>query len=328
MGWYIKDLYIKSKVVLAPMAGISNYAYMKIVEKFGCGLCYTELISSEAIVRNNKKTLDMLKGYEKIKIPVALQLFGSNPNVLAFAAKKVLEIHKFPIIDINMGCPVPKVSQRAKAGAYLLKDLNKIKEIVEAVCSSVDVLVSVKIRTGWDKESINAKEVAKVCEDAGASLICVHGRTRSMGYSGKADLGIIKEVKESVNIPVIGNGDIKTSDDALYMLNETLVDAVMVGRGAIGNPWIFKNINNKLEGLEDINITKDDKINTLIEHINYLLEVFDENKACLEARRHISDYLKGLKGANIIKTKIYKMNNIHDIILLLEEFKYNEKCCD
>ena len=189
--WQIGNIKIKNRVVLAPMAGISNPAFIKIVTEMGCGLAYTELISAEAIVRNNKKTFDMLNGIEKLKIPVGIQLFGSNPESLASAAKIITDLYKNVFIDINMGCPVPKVALHSEAGSALLKNPNKIKAIVESVVKAVNVPVTVKIRSGWDDKSINAVEVAKVCESAGASAITVHPRTRAQGYEGKANWEII-----------------------------------------------------------------------------------------------------------------------------------------
>jgi len=235
MKWKIGNITIKNQVVLAPMAGVSNPSYMKICEEMGLGYAITELISSEAIVRNNKKTFEMLNGIEELKIPVAVQLFGGNPKVMAEAAKIIVEKYNIKIIDINMGCPVPKVAVRSQAGSGLLKDLDRIYEIVSTVSSSVDAFVTVKIRSGWDSNNINAIEVAKIIEKAGANAITVHPRTKSQGYSGTADWNIIKEVKQNVTIPVIGNGDIKSPELAKKMLEETGCDAIMIGRALLGN---------------------------------------------------------------------------------------------
>ena len=321
MKWKIGNIEIKNQIVLAPMAGISNPSYMKICEEMGVGYAITELLSAEAIVRENKKTLEMLNGIDKLNIPVAIQIFGSDAATMAKAAQIITNLHQKVLIDINMGCPVPKVAVRAQAGSALLKDPDKIFDIVSSVVSAVNVPVTVKVRSGWDSNHINAVEVAKVIEKAGASAICVHPRTRSQGYSGKADWNIIKEVKENVSIPVIGNGDIKSPEDAKRMLEETKCDAVMIGRGVLGNPWLIKNIVNYLDGKEVIDVSIVDRIDMCLKHLKLLDSLKNEKLACLEIRNHISWYFKGIKGANELKNKVYQTTNIHDIILLLNEFK-------
>ena len=226
------------------------------------------------------------------------------------------------IIDINMGCPVPKVAVRAQAGSALLKNPEKIKDIVSSVVSSVPIPVTVKIRSGWDSEHINAVEVAKICEEAGASAICVHPRTRSQGYSGKADWSIIKQVKDAVSIPVIGNGDITTVYDAKRMIDETNCDLVMIGRGVLGNPWLIKQVNAYLEDnviLPDP--TSIERIDMCLEHLHNLYELKDEKLAVLEIRNHIAWYLKGLPNSNEIKNKIFLQKNISVIIEILNEYR-------
>ncbi len=318
----IGNIEIKNKVILAPMAGISNYAFIKICEEMGLGYAVTELISSEGIVRGNKKTFEMLKGIENLTIPIAIQLFGSNEEVMAKAAKVINERYPKSIIDINMGCPVPKVSVRASSGSGLLKNPEKVFKIVSSIVEAVDVPVTVKIRSGWDHNSINAVEIAKICEKAGASLITIHGRTRSDGYSGKVDLEIIKKVKSSVKIPVIGNGDIKDIYSAKKMIEETLVDGIMIGRGALGNPWLLKEINEYLENGKIIEKpTLNEKIDIAIKHINYLLEIKKEKTVLLESRTNLAYYLKGLKNSNETKNIIYTLANIDDIIDLLIKYK-------
>ncbi len=317
----IGSIKINGKVALAPMAGISNPAYMKIVEKMGCSYAITELISSEAIVRNNKKTLDMLAGYDTLNMPVALQLFGSNPDTLAKAAK-VIEENGFKIIDLNFGCPVPKVAVRSEAGSALLKYPQKIKEIVSRVVSSVSIPVTVKIRSGWDFNSINAVEIAKICEEAGASLITIHARTRSQGYSGKADWNIIKEVKEAVNIPVIGNGDVTDIYKAKEMLDTTGCDMVMIGRAALGNPWIFNEVSKYLENGEIVSKPSYiDKIDMALEHLTNLCELKSERTAVLEIRNHIGWYLRNVPLGKEIKNKIFKETDINVIIDILNAYK-------
>ncbi|MBR3199374.1 MAG: tRNA dihydrouridine synthase DusB [Bacilli bacterium] len=313
--WKIGNIKIKNKIVLAPMAGISNPAYIKICEEMGLGYAITELISAEAIIRNNKKTLEMLKGYDKLNIPVAIQLFGSNEEVMGKAAKIVSEKYNFKIIDINMGCPVPKVALSAEAGSALLKNPKKVEAIVKSVVNSVDIPVTVKIRSGWDYEHINAVEIAKICEKAGAKAITVHGRTRSQGYSGKADLDIIKKVKEIVKIPVIGNGDIKTKENAKHMLEYTKCDAIMIGRGALGNPWLINNIVNN----EEKKPTNNDRVDMIKKHFKYLLEIKPEKTALLEMRTHAAYYLKGMPNSTKIKEKIFKTKTKEEFLKIIEE---------
>ena len=320
MEWNIGNVKIKNQIVLAPMAGISNSAYRKICKEMGCGLIYAEMVSDKAITFGNEKTINMLY-MEESERPLAQQIFGSDKESFVEAAKYIYLNMKPDIIDINMGCPVPKVAVRAQAGSALLKDVDKIYDIVSAVVKAVPIPVTVKIRSGWDNKHINAVEVAKVVEKAGASAICVHPRTRSQGYSGKADWSIIKSVKEAVSIPVIGNGDVKTPLDAKRMLEETGCDAVMIGRGVLGNPWLIKNCINYLSGKEILDVTVEDRIDMCLKHLEYLNSLKSEKLACLEIRNHIGWYFKGIKGSNELKNKVYKTTNIHDIICLLKEFK-------
>ena len=321
MTWKIGNVEIKNQVVLAPMAGICNSAFRRIIKEEGAGLIYAEMVSDKALVYESKKTEDMLymTDYER---PISQQIFGSDKTSFVEAAKIVYEKMKPDIIDINMGCPVPKVAVGAKAGAALLKKPEKIYEIVSEVVKNVPVPVTVKIRSGWDKDHINAVEVAKVCERAGASAICVHGRTRSQRYEGISDWNIIKKVKENVSIPVIGNGDIKTVYDAKRMLEETGCDAIMIGRACLGNPWLIKDTVNYLENnILPKEVTKEERIDMCIKHLNYLLEVKNEKTSVLEMRSHIAWYLKGLEGSNEIKRKIFVSTTKEDIINILNEFK-------
>lgn len=320
MEWKIGNVEISNQVVLAPMAGICNSAYRQICKEMGCGLIYAEMVSDKAITYNNQKTIDMLYMTD-MERPISQQIFGSDKESFVAAAKYIEQNMHPDIIDINMGCPVPKVAVRAQAGSALLKDPIKIYDIVSSVVSSVSVPVTVKIRSGWDSKHINAVEVAKIVEKAGASAICVHPRTRSQGYSGKADWNIIKEVKQSVSIPVIGNGDIKCPEDAKKMIDETNCDAVMIGRGVLGNPWLIRNIVSYLDGGEITLPSINDRIDMCLKHLELLKSLKSEKVACLEIRNHISWYFKGICGANELKNKVYQTSNIHDIILLLNEFK-------
>ena len=320
MEWNIGSVKIKNQVVLAPMAGICNSAFRRICKEMGCGLIYAEMVSDKAITYNNKKTIDMLYMTEEER-PIVQQIFGSDKESFVVAAKYIYENMHPDIIDINMGCPVPKVAVRAQAGSALLKNPEKIYEIVKAVVEAVPIPVTVKMRSGWDHKNINAVEVAKIVEKAGASAICVHPRTRSQGYSGSADWSIIKDVKENVSIPVIGNGDIKSPEDAKRMIDETNCDAVMIGRGVLGNPWIIKNTIDYLDGKPIFDVSNKEKIDMCLHHLDYLNSLKDEHLACLEIRNHIGWYLKGMKDGNIVKNNIYQTSNIRDIIDILNEFK-------
>ncbi len=319
----IGNVEIKNNVVLAPMAGISNSAYRTIIKEMGAGLIYAEMVSDKALVYESKKTEDMLymTDYER---PISQQIFGSDVDSFKKAAKIVYEKMKPDIIDINMGCPVPKVAVSAQAGAALLKNPEKISETVKAVVNAVPVTVTVKIRSGWDSNSINAVEVAKMCEKAGASAICVHPRTRSQKYEGLSDWSIIKDVKDNVSIPVIGNGDIKTIYDAKRMIDETGCDAIMIGRGVLGNPWLIRDIINYLkDGSIPNKVTKDEKIDMCIKHLNYLLEFKSEKTSVLEMRSHIAWYIKGLEGSNEIKKRIFLSNTKEEVLNILNEFRKN-----
>ena len=318
--WKIGNIEIKNKVVLAPMAGISNPAYLKIAEEMGCGWAITELISAEAIVRNNQKTFDMLNGIEKLTMPISIQLFGANKESLAKAAKIITNKYPNVLIDINMGCPVPKVAMHAHAGSGLLKEPDKVYEIVNSVVKAVSVPVTVKIRSGWDSNSINALEIAKICEKAGAKAITIHARTRAQGYSGKADWNIIKEVKQNVNIPVIGNGDVKTPLDAKKMLDITGCDAIMIGRAALGNPFIIKNTVHYLEKGELLKEpTTKEKINMIKKHLDYLVQIKPEKTALLEMRTNACYYLKGISNTSSIKKELFQTKTKTEFLKIIEK---------
>ena len=318
----IGNVKIKNRVALAPMAGISNASYMKICEEMGVGYVVSELISAEAIIRDNKKTFDMLDGFDKLSIPFAIQIFGGDPIVMGRAASIICNKYHPSIIDINMGCPVPKVALRSCAGSSLLKNPSLVYSVVKSVVDSVNIPVTVKIRSGWDSNSINAVEIAKVIESAGASAICVHPRTRAQGYTGHSDWNIIKLVKESVSIPIIGNGDINSCYDAKDMIDSTNCDAVMIGRACIGNPWIIRDCVNYIEsGISPSIVSLSDRISMIKKHINYLLEIKPERVVVLEMRMHISKYLKGIKGVASVNVLINKANSISDIYSILDSLE-------
>lgn len=328
MKWKIKNIEIKNQIVLAPMAGVSNPAYIKICEEMEAGYAITELISAEAIVRGNKKTFDMLKGLDQLNIPVAVQIFGSNPDTMAKASRILVDLYQIKLIDINMGCPVPKVAVKSQSGSALLKNPQLVYDIVSSVVSSIPVPVTVKIRSGWDNNSINAVEIAKICEQAGASAITIHPRTRSQLYTGQADLNIIKQVKEAVTIPVIGNGDIKDISSAKHMLEYTKCDAIMIGRGLLGNPWLIKEINTYLETGKTIpKPTNEDRINMCHHHLKYLLKFKPERVAVLEMRSHLSWYIKGMPYHKDVQSQIFKAKNEEEITQILDNYQkrlYNE----
>ncbi len=320
----IGNVEIKGPIVLAPMAGISNSAYRKIIKDMGADLIYAEMVSDKAIVYENAKTFDLLKmtDYER---PITQQIFGSDKDSFVKAAKVIEKTMHPDIIDINMGCPVPKVAVRAQAGSALLKDPSKIYEIVKAVVEAVEVPVTVKIRSGWDEAHINAVEVAKTCEKAGAKAIAIHARTRSQGYSGKADWSIIKRVVEAVDIPVIGNGDVTTPELAKKMLEETGCQAVMIGRGVLGNPWLIRQTKEYLETGRITTIPSNrEKIEMIKKHYELLVEDKSETLALLEIRSHAIWYLKGMPRSAEIKNKICTSKSSDEIFAILKD--YYETC--
>ena len=318
--WKIGNVEIKNQIVLAPMAGISNTSYRKIIKEMGAGLIYAEMVSDKAIMYGNEKTFTLLKMDESER-PIAQQIFGADIDSFVSAAKEVEKTMKPDIIDINMGCPVPKVAIRSQAGSALLKDHDKIYEIVKAVVEAVNVPVTVKIRSGWDEKHINAIEVAKQIERAGASAITVHPRTRAQGYSGKADWSIIKKVKEAVNIPVIGNGDVTSCYLAKQMLDETGCDAVMIGRGVLGNPWLIRESVSYLEnGIVPERPTPKEIVTMLKKHFNLLLEDKGEKPAVLEIRNHALWYIKGLPNSASIKNQICSTKDKNEIFNIFENY--------
>ena len=320
MGFKIGNVEIKNNVCLAPMAGVCDSAFRTIIKSMGCGLIEAEMVSDKAIMYGSNKTKDMLymTDYER---PISQQIFGSDVESFKIAAKYIYENMKPDIIDINMGCPVPKVAISAQAGSALLKDPDKVYEIVKAIVDVVPIPVTVKIRSGWDSDSINAVEIAKIVEKAGASAITVHPRTRAQGYSGNADWNIIKQVKEEVSIPVIGNGDIKSCYDAKRMMDETGCDAIMIGRGVLGNPWLIKECIDYLEkGIEPKEVSIEERIDMLKKHAELLVKTKSEKVAMLEMRTHAAYYIKGLPNSTDMKNKIFQMKTKEELFNLLDEY--------
>ena len=306
MKWKIGNVEINNRIVFAPMAGVSNISYRTIIKEMGAGLIYSEMISTLGIAYNGKKTIELIN-FEENERPISIQIFGSDVSSFVNAAKYIEQNFKPDIIDINMGCPVPKVAIKSQAGSALLKDPDKIYEIVKNVVDNTNTPITVKIRSGWDDKHINAVEVAKKIESAGASAIAIHARTRSQGYSGNANWNIIKEVKENVKIPVIGNGDIKTIMDAKRMLEETKCDAVMIGRATLGNPWFIKECVEYIENNKIIpKPTNEEKINMIKKHYELLKKYTSTKTALLEIRTHALWYIKGIPNTKQIKNAYIK----------------------
>ena len=326
MAFKIGNVEIPNRVVLGPMAGNTNYAYRKIAKEYGCGLVYAEMVSDKGLNYKNKKTQGMIIVGDD-EHPVSMQIFGSSVEDMVEAAKFIDEYSNCDIIDINMGCPVNKVAKKSKAGSALMQDPELVYDIVYNVVKSVKKPVTVKIRSGWDSAHINAVEIAKLIEKAGASAIAIHGRTRAQLYSGNADWDIIRQVKEAVSIPVVGNGDIKSCFDAKRMIDETGVDAVMVARGSLGNPWIFKEIDTYLETGEVLPRPSYQEIEeTILRHIKYLRELKGDHLAMLEMRGQVAYYLKGLPNSTNAKKELFQTKTIDDTLKLIDD--YFESLCN
>ena len=313
----IENVNLENNIFLAPMAGITDLPFRLICKENGAGLVYTEMVSAKALLYNDEKTKLLLKTCDKEK-PLAVQIFGSDLEAIAYASKYVSEFAD--IVDINMGCPAPKVVKNGD-GSKLLLDLDLIKQIVETAVNNSKVPVTVKMRTGWDSEHIVAVEAAKIIEQAGASAITVHGRTRSQFYSGEADWNIIKKVKESVKIPVIGNGDIKSREDAKKALEYSNVDAIMIGRAALGNPWIFRETIEYLNNGKCIERpTKEERLITILKHLDLEIAEKGENVAIKEMRKHISAYTKSLKDSSSFRSKINTLDTRKEVEECLKEY--------
>lgn len=309
---------LKSHAVLAPMAGVSDRAYRELCVRFGAAYCVSEMVSSKALSFNSKKSEELME-ISDLERPCGIQIFGDDPKCMADAAKHALE-NKPDIIDINMGCPAPKISTNG-SGSALMKNPRLCGEIVKAVTAVTDIPVTVKIRKGWDDDSVNAVEVAKICESAGAAAITVHGRTRQQYYKPPVDYDIIKAVRESVSVPVIANGDIDSAERAKKIMDITGCDLVMIGRATLGNPWIFSQINAYLENPNVKIHTPDleERLGVMIEHIGKMVEYKGEHMAMLQARKLVVGYFKGMKGAAALRNEAGKIKTLDDLYELRQK---------
>lgn len=309
---------LKSHAVLAPMAGVSDRAYRELCVRFGAAYCVSEMVSLKALSFNSKKSEELME-ISDLERPCGIQIFGDDPKCMADAAKHALE-NKPDIIDINMGCPAPKISSNG-SGSALMKNPRLCGEIVKAVTAVTDIPVTVKIRKGWDDDSVNAVEVAKICESAGAAAITVHGRTRQQYYKPPVDYDIIRAVRESVSVPVIANGDIDSAERAKKVMNITGCDLVMIGRATLGNPWIFSQINAYLENPNVKIHTPDleERLGVMIEHIGKMVEYKGEHMAMLQARKLVVGYFKGIKGAAALRNEAGKIKTLDDLYELRQK---------
>lgn len=302
---------INGKAVLAPMAGVTDRAFRELCMGYGAAYCVSEMVSAKGLIMSDRKTAELLAISEEER-PMAIQLFGYEPDTMAQAARIAAE-HSPAAIDINMGCPAPKIANN-HSGSALMKDPALCGRIVDAVAKEVDIPVTVKIRKGWDSASVNAVEVAKACESAGAQMIAVHGRTREQMYAPPADWDIIAAVKNAVSVPVIGNGDIYSARDAMMMLEKTGCDLVMVGRGALGNPWIFREINSQYDLERPVSPPGIyERMAVMNRHIEKLCLYKGEHVGMREARKHTAWYMRGIKGAAKLRVMCGELRELSDM---------------
>ena len=314
----IGNVQLDNEVFLSPMAGVTDLPFRTICKEKGCGMLYTEMINAKALCYDDENTKKMLR-MDKDEHPVAVQIFGSDPE---FMGKAAIIMNQYPneILDINMGCPAPKVIKNGD-GSALMRNPKLAAEVLTAVVKNSEKPVTLKIRKGWDDDSVNAVEIAKIAEECGISALAIHGRTREQFYSGKADWDIIAEIKQAINIPVIGNGDVFEVEDAVNMLEKTKCDAIMIGRGAQGNPWIFNRINHYMKTGKILpEPTLEEKITTAIRHMNLAVAEHGDYVAVREMRKHIGLYLKGLKNSAKYRDQINKITDYKEVIAMLEEY--------
>ena len=314
----IGNVQLDNEVFLSPMAGVTDLPFRTICKEKGCGMLYTEMINAKALCYDDENTKKMLR-MDKDEHPVAVQIFGSDPE---FMGKAAIIMNQYPneILDINMGCPAPKVIKNGD-GSALMRNPKLAAEVLTAVVKNSEKPVTLKIRKGWDDDSVNAVEIAKIAEECGISALAIHGRTREQFYSGKADWDIIAEIKQAINIPVIGNGDVFEVEDAVNMLEKTKCDAIMIGRGAQGKPWIFNRINHYMKTGKILpEPTLEEKITTAIRHMNLAVAEHGDYVAVREMRKHIGWYLKGLKNSAKYRDQINKITDYKEVIAMLEEY--------